>query len=117
MKKSDFGPIDPFQHERVEKLKLRHSSGRDHVSSITIANRLIDDFGSISGRRPTEFLLRVENFYLHLLPLVTEDSATLLLLPIFPPRPALVDSSHHLRNQDSAIVSRQAPVTTLRPCA
>src|SRR5690349_12196825 len=77
MKKRDFSPINRFKHERVQKLKLRHSGGGDHVSNITIANRLIDDVGSISGRSLAEFLFRVENFYLHLL-----TSSLLKTLPL-----------------------------------
>ena len=117
MKEGDFGPIDRPKHELVQKLKLRHSCGGDHVSRVTVANRLIDDFGSLSRRSFAEFLFRDENFYLHLLPLVIETFATRQLQQIFPPPPTLVDSSRHLRNQDSAVFYQQAPATTLKPCA
>ena len=56
-----------FWPERVEKLKLRHARGGDHVSRVTFGDRLVDNCRRISRSGLAEFLLRLENFYLHLL--------------------------------------------------
>src|ERR1044072_113845 len=66
MEERDFGPINWFKHERVQKLKLRHSGGSDHVSRVTFGDSVIDNCRRISSSSLAEFLLRVENFYLHL---------------------------------------------------
>src|SRR6185503_7629767 len=67
MKEHHFGPIDFLNHERVEKLKLRSSGGRDHISSATLADRTVDDRFGIPGSGLSQFSFCVEDFYLQLL--------------------------------------------------
>jgi hypothetical protein len=62
MKEHDFAPINFLIHERVEKLELRSSGGRDHISSPTLADRLVDDRCGIPGGGLAQFSFCVENF-------------------------------------------------------